>query len=434
MRGDGRGHGLRGRCGVKTGLYISGAGHLAVVLMATLSAALQRPAQPPDVTIAEVQILSAEQFAALTSTPPDVAAVAAAPVAPQADAGGSPPAPAPENRPSEAPLTPPADPQSAGTPPDVSALAPPSAEAATQAPSLTAPADDASAQDVATLVAPRPRDADPGLPAPRPPSPQPPGIAPAPRVDSHPAPRPDPASRPDSETRRATAESSNAQDNAQAQDQSTAPEEAAPRIATEANQGASAGVDHMAEKAADQPAAPTRSVRPRARPATARAAAAPAVASPGTPPAAETQQDQAAAIAAAVAAAAAESGAEANGAGANGAGARRPPSGPPLTGAEKDGLRLAIERCWNVGSLSSEAMRTRVTVALSMTPEGKPIMNSLKMIGFEGGTEAAALKAYEAARRAIIRCGSRGYRLPPEKYEQWRDIEITFNPEQMRNR
>ena len=38
----------------------------------------------------------------------------------------------------------------------------------------------------------------------------------------------------------------------------------------------------------------------------------------------------------------------------------------------------------------------------------------------------------EAARRAIIRCGADGYKLPPEKYDQWRDIEMTFNPEKMR--
>ena len=38
----------------------------------------------------------------------------------------------------------------------------------------------------------------------------------------------------------------------------------------------------------------------------------------------------------------------------------------------------------------------------------------------------------EAARRAIIRCGASGYNLPVEKYDQWRDIEMTFNPERMR--
>ena len=41
-------------------------------------------------------------------------------------------------------------------------------------------------------------------------------------------------------------------------------------------------------------------------------------------------------------------------------------------------------------------------------------------------------QAFEAARRAIIRCGSRGFPLPAEKYDQWREVEMVFNPEGMR--
>jgi hypothetical protein len=54
------------------------------------------------------------------------------------------------------------------------------------------------------------------------------------------------------------------------------------------------------------------------------------------------------------------------------------------------------------------------------------------MIGFEGGSEASARLAYEAGRRAIIRCGQNGYPLPAEKYDQWKEVEITFDPEKMR--
>ena len=47
---------------------------------------------------------------------------------------------------------------------------------------------------------------------------------------------------------------------------------------------------------------------------------------------------------------------------------------------------------------------------------------------------AAALQAYEAARRAIIRCGTNGFDLPQESYDRWRQIELVFNPEGMRLR
>ena len=70
-----------------------------------------------------------------------------------------------------------------------------------------------------------------------------------------------------------------------------------------------------------------------------------------------------------------------------------------------------------------------MTVGVSVAQNGMPDAGSIRMIGFEGGTEAAARQAYEAARRAIIRCGANGFTLPPDKYDQWRDIEMVFNPE-----
>ena len=48
------------------------------------------------------------------------------------------------------------------------------------------------------------------------------------------------------------------------------------------------------------------------------------------------------------------------------------------------------------------------------------------------GVKAALKEAYEAGRRAIIRCAKNGYPLPVEKYAQWQEIEIVFNPEKMR--
>ena len=63
-----------------------------------------------------------------------------------------------------------------------------------------------------------------------------------------------------------------------------------------------------------------------------------------------------------------------------------------------------------------------------------PEQGSIYMVDNNGGSEGAVSQAFEAARRAIIRCASDGYGLPPESYEAWRDVEITFNPEGMRLR
>jgi len=108
------------------------------------------------------------------------------------------------------------------------------------------------------------------------------------------------------------------------------------------------------------------------------------------------------------------------------------PTGPPLSAGEKDKLRVSVSRCWNVGSLSSAALATTVVVGVSMKPDGKPDTASIRLLSSSGGDDLAARQAFEAARRAIIRCGAAGYKLPPEKYGHWRDIEMTFNPERMR--
>ncbi|MEL6102833.1 MAG: energy transducer TonB [Pseudomonadota bacterium] len=108
------------------------------------------------------------------------------------------------------------------------------------------------------------------------------------------------------------------------------------------------------------------------------------------------------------------------------------PAGPPMSAGEKDTLRVAVSSCWNVGSLSSDALNTTVVVGVAMDEAARPVTASIRMLSFSGGTEAAARQAYEAARRAIIRCGAKGYELPPEKYAHWKDIEMTFNPERMR--
>jgi hypothetical protein len=108
------------------------------------------------------------------------------------------------------------------------------------------------------------------------------------------------------------------------------------------------------------------------------------------------------------------------------------PSGPPLTAGEKESLRVAVSNCWNVGALSTDALRTTVVVGVNMTQDGKPVMASIRMLSASGGSDAAARQAFEAARRAIIRCGADGYDLPQDKFSQWQEIEMTFNPERMR--
>ena len=180
--------------------------------------------------------------------------------------------------------------------------------------------------------------------------------------------------------------------------------------------------DRIVTEADDAPAAaPTASMRPLAR----RTSAQPETQTVETPaPAAPSPTEETAVDDAAVQAAleAALSSA-----------ANDVPTGPPVSSGEKDALRLAVQGCWSVDPGARWA-RTTVTVAMNMTQDGKVVASSLRMIASEGGDASTANAAFGAARRAILLCQKDGYPLPPEKYGQWREIEMTFNPERMRIR
>jgi len=67
-----------------------------------------------------------------------------------------------------------------------------------------------------------------------------------------------------------------------------------------------------------------------------------------------------------------------------------------------------------------------------MSETGFPDNESIRMTDAVGGSLVAERTAYNAARRAIVRCGMSGFDLPEEKYSQWRSIEIVFDPIKMR--
>ena len=66
----------------------------------------------------------------------------------------------------------------------------------------------------------------------------------------------------------------------------------------------------------------------------------------------------------------------------------------PLAEQYIRGLQLAIAECWNLGALSSAALSTIVVVEMELTLDGKPVPNSIKMLGFEGGNEISAERAF----------------------------------------
>ncbi len=99
----------------------------------------------------------------------------------------------------------------------------------------------------------------------------------------------------------------------------------------------------------------------------------------------------------------------------------------PMTQAEKDGFRDAVQSCWNLGAVSTEALETRVVVGFAMGRDGRPDPDSFRIVG-EPETDGPRQQAFEAARRAVMRCAGAGYKLPADKYNEWDDVEMTFTP------
>jgi hypothetical protein len=86
-----------------------------------------------------------------------------------------------------------------------------------------------------------------------------------------------------------------------------------------------------------------------------------------------------------------------------------------------------LQRCWNVGSLGTEALRSTVVVEFMVDETARPLVPTIKIAKSNAASKVAELQAYEAGRRAIIRCGVNGYR---EAKSGDRAL-VTFNAERM---
>ncbi len=407
---------------MQTGTVISGVGHGGVILYVLLGGLLFTPKDAPAVAVTEVSLMSGEEFAAMMASSPAPAVEPAPVAAPEPPAAEEPPTeaveaatpeppPAPEPLPEPEAAPPPPEPETEPLPePTTTELAPlpePDAPAEVE----PAPPQPDVMASLSPVISPRPRPRPDERVAPNPVEEPPEDLPEAPEVVEEVAPEP----LPDVPV-------------VQEEQTAAAPEEAGEVLETEAN------TDDVAS------GGPTPAPRPQVRPAdlAERAAAAAAeaealaaaVAEAATEPKVPAETAEAAEEPAAdpLAEAVAEAVAEAE----TTAALPATSSGPPMTGAEKDAMRLAVEACWNVGTLSTAAMNTRVTIYVAMTEDGRPVTESIRMTKWEGDSEAAAKQAFEAGRRAILRCAKDGYPLPRDKYGQWREIMMNFDPTGMR--
>ena len=374
------------------GTYVSGAAHVGLIGWLLLGWGFS--AEPLPFDVSEVSVVTGEEYARLVAatTPQPGTAEPEAPPVPEEEEPPAPDVPEPEPTPAPTPPEPVAPPVDDTPPPEVqpSAQAPDTSDALPDLP----PAPETPPQgapDLPPSEAPQERQAD--------------RVAPEPV-----APPPDDVTIAEIDTQSATPEPAEEAEVVQEDVEETAQEETATAIVPE---------DVTPSGAVES------SIRPSARPNRPAPAPAPepeetqtAEAEPEPEPQPATEEAVDDAVAAALESATA---------------APAVPEGPPMTGSEREGFRVAVNRCWNVDP-GSGAARVAVEVAFSLDQSGR-VQGDVRKLSDSGGDPGAVNIAYEAARRAILRCQNpNGYQLPPEKYGQWKDVVITFDPSGMRLR
>ena len=103
------------------------------------------------------------------------------------------------------------------------------------------------------------------------------------------------------------------------------------------------------------------------------------------------------------------------------------PKGPPLSQAEIEGLRIAVQKCWIQPTGLSETADLRVVIGVELDPNGT-LAGRPTLVEPSRVTSPEMQVVLESGTRAIIRCSGDGYNLPRDKYDQWKYLELEFNP------
>jgi TonB family protein len=96
-----------------------------------------------------------------------------------------------------------------------------------------------------------------------------------------------------------------------------------------------------------------------------------------------------------------------------------------MTATELDALRSRLAQCWSPPIGWTDPSEVRVVLMISLNPDGS--VSDEQVVQRPNGRYEQA--APESALRAVRRCAP--YTLPPEKYESWKQVQITFDPTEM---
>lgn len=109
------------------------------------------------------------------------------------------------------------------------------------------------------------------------------------------------------------------------------------------------------------------------------------------------------------------------------------PAAPPsldqvVTRSEQDAVKEKIRPCWYFDAGAVDASKWIVGVRAQMAPDGRVLTAQILPSSQSG---PAYTRAAEAARRAVLNPQCQPLPLPPGKYNQWKELDLYFNPQDM---
>lgn len=101
-----------------------------------------------------------------------------------------------------------------------------------------------------------------------------------------------------------------------------------------------------------------------------------------------------------------------------------------LTVSELDALRTQLSKCWSLPSGARDAEGLVVEIKVTMNPDAT--VQQTKIVEESRMSKDPFFQtAAESARRALLDPNCSPLILPKDKYHEWREFRITFNPKEM---
>ena len=108
----------------------------------------------------------------------------------------------------------------------------------------------------------------------------------------------------------------------------------------------------------------------------------------------------------------------------------RAPLGSQLSASEVDMVREQISRCWNIPAGARDAKDLVVELRVVVEPDGM-VQQATIVDQARLASDPFFRAAAESARRAFFNPQCRPLRLPPDKYEIWKNMVVDFSPKDL---